>query len=456
MYPNNSTIRTALLTAVSFGCLVAVSLSPQAAYALSLKSALESAYNTNPRLKSEREALAATDEKVSQAFAEFQPNVGLDYSTGRQATTFGTGSENYSDRKATQLAVEQPLFNGLGSVARYKSANLQVEAGRARLKSIEQEVLLQAISAYLDVMRDKAVFDLSDSNVEVLRKQLGASKDRFDVGEVTRTDVAQSESRLSRAIAERAQAEGSVVGSKAVFEHVVGTAPDALVAPTEFPELPASLDEVLALADANNPDMQRQELTQQALSREVMSAKSRLLPTVSLRGIMRREEGAGQLGTSDYDNDSVTLNVSVPLYQSGAQWSRSREAVNNHEKAKFDTAETRNDLRDRVVRAWQGLLTSRATLEANRDAIKAAEVALDGVKQEQQYGARTVLDVLDAEQELFAARVNYVRAQRNEIVSIYTVLAASGQLTPQRLGMEVTEYDPKENYDHVKHRWIGF
>ena len=451
-----TTFKSSLLIAAAVGCLALSPFTAGSALAVDLKEALESTYETNPILDSERRLLATVDERVAQAISEWRPTVNAEASTGRQRVAFGGAAANHSTEENLSLQVEQPVFNSGGSVARLGSAKYQVRAGRERLRASEQDVLLQAITAYMDVVRDQAVLELSENNVGVLDKQLKASKDRFDVGEVTRTDVAQSDARRSRSVSEQAQAQGALESSKAAFKRMTGIDAVGLVNPTAIPQLPTNQDEATQIALDQSPTLKRAKYTEEALDKEIWSSKSRLLPSVALRGLMSRQSGAGTFGNSDYDDDSVTVNLSVPLYQAGADHSRVREAKQNYKKSTFDTKDAHDSVIERLTRAWQTLETSRASIKANKDSIDAAEIALDGVKQEQQYGARTVLDVLDAEQELFAARVNLVRSQRNELVAAYTVLSVLGWLTPERLALDVKVYNPEENYDRVKYLPFGF
>lgn len=452
----STTIKHSLLAAVSVGCLSFSPIFAGDAMALSLQEALEAAYSANPALKAAREQLKATDEGVSQAVSEFRPNASIDYSRGRQSISFAGAPEAYSDKETRQLTVEQPIFDGMGSVARYRAAKLRVAAGREQLDAQTQDILLRAVTAYMDVLRDKAVLELSKNNVGVLNKQLDASEDRFDVGEVTRTDVAQSKARVSRAVSEEAQADGEMASSVATFQRIVGQSPQALEEQKVIPELPGTLEAALGVAQEHNPNLQSADYTKAALDKQVDANKSSILPSVALQGYIRREEGAGVTGGNDYDNDVLQLNVRVPLYQSGAEYSRVREANKNYHRAKFDAMDVNNEVVERVTRAWENLQASTASIQANESAIDAAEIALDGVKQEQQYGARTVLDVLDAEQELFSARVNLVRAQRNKLVAAYTLLAEMGQLTPQTLNLEVKQYNPKDNFERVQYKPIGW
>lgn len=451
-----ATIKHALLTAVAIGALSLSPFGAKDASALSLKEALETAYNANPEIKSERENLGATDEGVAQAVSEFRPTAAVDYSRGRQRSSYAGADAEYGDKETRQLTLDQPIFDGFGSVSRYRAAKLQVSAGREQLSAVTQDVLLRTVTAYMDVLRDTAVLELSKNNVGVLNKQLDASEDRFDVGEVTRTDVAQSKARVSRAISEQAQSEGRLASSMASFERLVGMSPSSLEEQKMIPELPAALEQAIAIARENNPSLQNANYRQQSLQEQVNASKAAVLPSVSLQGYLRREQGAGVTGGNDYDNDAVTMNVRVPLYQSGSEYSRVRESKQNYLRAKYTALDTSNETVERVTRAWEDLQASIASIQANESAIDAATVALDGVKQEQQYGARTVLDVLDAEQELFSARVNLVRSQRDKLVAAYTLISEMGQLRPQTLGLEVPIYDPKANYQRVKYKPIGW
>lgn len=452
----HSTIKSSLLAAAAISCLVLSPLTASRAEAETLEDALEATYLTNPALKAQREALAATDEVVAQAISEWRPTVSADYLRGRQKIAFGGSNPAYTEKEAKQLTVRQPLFNSGGSVARLNAAKLQVLAGREQLRAVEQDIMLQAVTAYMDVVRDEAVLELSGNNVGVLQQQRTASEDRFEVGEVTRTDVSQSRARLSRAESEQAQSEGSLIASQATYKRITGVEVDELVPPARIPALPETLDEAIELALAHNPELQRALYREEALKHEIWRSKSALLPSATLEGAMRREEGAGIAGGSQFDNDTLTVNVSIPLYQAGAASSQVRQTKQNHQEAKYTAMDARNLAVERMTRAWQGLQTAQASIRANESAIEAAEIALDGVKQEQKYGARTVLDVLDAEQELFVARVNLVRSKRNEMVAAYTVLSVLGWLTPERLELEVPVYNPEEHYDHVKYLPFGF
>ncbi|MBM3618200.1 MAG: hypothetical protein FJX23_06590, partial [Alphaproteobacteria bacterium] len=218
-------------------------LSTTSAYAISLEEAMKQTYETNPQLYSERRALAAIDERVAMAVSEWRPSLEANYSKGRQRISYGGAADTYGDKGTKELVLNQPLFNGGGSVARYQGSKHQVEAGRAQLEAVTQQVLLEAISSYMDVLRDKAIVDLSLHNAKVLLDQKGATSERFKVGEVTRTDVAQSEARHARAISDLAQARGELARSAASFRQVIGSSPDRLTVPRLLPVLPTTLEQ---------------------------------------------------------------------------------------------------------------------------------------------------------------------------------------------------------------------
>ena len=422
----------------------------------SMQKALDHTYKTNPEIKAQRKSLEQLDESANQAFSGWLPQASIDYSKGRQRNRFSGSTWTSSDTEVRQLLVEQPIFRGGETVARTSSADHLVEAGRAELYNVEQEVLLRAATTYMDVVRDRSVLELSRNNVEVLGKQLQASRDRFEVGEITRTDVAQSEARLARSNNDEILAKGALTNSIAVFERIIGYTPEELAVPDNFPEIPANLEDAITMGLENNPSLISQEFRRESADDDVDVNVARILPDVTLRGTMRREQGAGIIGNSDFDNDAVTLNVNVPLYQSGAEYSRVRAAKSRLSEQRFQYSNVRDQVRQSIVQAWEDLETSISAIRATKEAIRAAEIALDGVRQEQLYGARTILDVLDAEQELFSAQVNLVRAERDRIVAIFTLLARLGRLTPDTLVLDTPAYDPEEHYEDVRYQLIGF
>ncbi len=419
--------------------------------------ALESAYKLNPRIQASQRLVEQQDERVSQSLANFRPNLSANYDRGRQRTRFEGSDWNYGDTEAQQLSLEQPLFQGGGNFYRFYSAKENMLSARADFLSAQQQVLLESITAYMDVVQNYSLLELSQNNADVLGRQLTASNERFEVGDVTRTDVAQSEARLSGARAETIQARANLESSIASFERLVGYKPTLpLPAPDQFPPLPETKEAAIEQALAKNPSIDSFEHLKQAAEEDIGVSVSSLLPKVSLVGTMTRQDGAGVNGTSQFDTDSVQLSVSVPLYQRGAEYSRVRESKILAKRREHLLLDTEQFVRESVIRAWENWQAAVSTITAQEEAIRAAEVALDGVRQEQQYGSRTILDVLDAEQELFIARVNLTRAQRNRIVAIYNLHLTLGDLLPGNLNLAVEQYDPTKHYDDVKWRLIGF
>lgn len=444
-----------LVTGTAIACVLSV-MAPFSAEAVTLKETLKATYEFNPELKSERANLEAVDEDLSQAIAGFRPTISAGYDRGRQRTQIGAAAENTRTTESKDISIQQPIFNGFGTVKRVEGNRYRVRAAREQLRSKEQEILLNAVTSYMDVVRDTSVLEFSRNNEKVLEEQLKAVRDRFAVGEVTRTDVAQAEARLSIAVSGRVQAEGNLVTSKATYVRIVGEAPENLSAEFEMPILPNSLEEATQMARAGSPDLKRAEFLTKSGDSAVDASMSSLLPSVALVGSMERSTGNTFMGGGDVENDSVVMNVSIPLYQSGAEYSRIRQAQSNHERTKQSEADTHNRLLENVVQAWKTVETDRAIIKSNEDAIKAAEVALDGVRQEEQYGARTTLDVLDAEQELFQAQVNFVRSQRDYAVAVFDLAAVLGKLTAEGQKIDTEAYDPDAHYRQVKYKILGF
>jgi outer membrane protein len=439
---------------VSVGLVVAISGS---AAASSFEDALTSAYENNPQIRAERQRLQATDEGVSRAVSGFRPSVNATYNKARQKTEFNGGGDRYGDSTTKSLRVEQPLFRGGGTWSSYQSALQRVKTGQYELQGVEQQVMLDAVSSYMDVVANSAILDLSRNNMQVLEEQLKAANTRFQVGEVTRTDVAQSTARLSDAKSSVISAEGQLIGAMAAYERVVGVRPEGtLVVPDRLPELPASLEEALERARSVNPQLLAIIHETKASDYDVRTTQAALLPKVSLVGSLSRQDGAGSNGTSSFDQDRLGVEVAIPLYQAGSEYSRVREAKAVARQRAHESIDRRMSVDEAVTQSWEQLESAIATIAARNDQINAAALALDGVKQEQQYGARTVLDVLDAEQELFSARTNLVRAQRDRIVAAYRLAFTLGQLTPLNLGLQVAAYDPQANADAVGWKTIGY
>jgi outer membrane protein len=441
-----------------WGCGLALVLACLSApvQAETLQDALIEAYTNNPTLVAQRAALRATDETLSQAVAGWRPTVRLTGEWGRgHNTQTGIPRRGPTDPNRRQLSATQPLYQGGRTTAQTRQAEANILAGRATLDSTEQTVLFGVISSYMDVIRDQSTLVLRDNNVSVLRRQLEATRDRFAVGEVTRTDVAQGEARVSRAIADRTTAEGNLTQSRAAYQRAVGRAPGTLEPPPPADQLPPNETDAQALAIDLNPTLRTAVYNEQAAGYAIDVSLATLLPDVSVVGDISRTSDI-QTGGVNTTSESLIGRVVIPLYQSGSEWSAVRQAREVRSQRRIQIDEARRQVAEGVTRAWQGYTTATAQIAARLDQIRASEVALEGVRQEATVGSRTVLDVLDAEQELLDARVALVNAVRDQYVASYNVKNSVGRLTARDMGLPVQLYDPAPHTEDVRGRWIGF
>jgi TolC family type I secretion outer membrane protein len=348
----------------------------------------------------------------------------------------------------------QPLYRGGRTLAATARAEQEVLAQRATLSSVEQSVLLRAATAYMDVWRDQSVVTFNENNEIVIERQLEATRDRFTVGEVTRTDVAQAETRLALAAAERIAAEGALRVDQAVYEEVIGKVPGVLPSTPPLSGLPASLDEVIQISASRNPDILAADFAEKAARHRVREITGELYPTVEINASLSHSEESSARG-SQTQRAQILAEVTIPLYQQGAVSSRIREArqINNQRRIEIEEARRRSG--QESISAWEGLQTARAQIRSFESGVRAAEIALEGVRQENQVGARTILDILDAEQELLDSQVNLVRSQRDEIVAGFEVLAAIGRLIARDLELAVDVYNPEIDYLNVRNVWFG-
>jgi len=425
--------------------------------AQTLEDALSATYSSNPTLNSQRADLRATDEGVPQALAGWRPSVEVSGTLSREYTyyTSRTGKRNASRSPyGASLTISQNLYAGGQTEALTSQAENTVLAARAELVGIEQNVLLDAATAYLDVYRDQAVLELNINNEQVLQRQLEATRDRFEVGELTRTDVSQAEARLAGATADRIQAEGNLEASRASYKNIIGELPGKLAAPKMIGSIPGSLDEAVKIALDAHPNVVAAKFTEKAGLDNVDSNRADLLPSLDVSGTLSRNFES--LATdSRADEASVQATLSVPIYQAGSVYSQLREAKQLAAQNRVDLEFAKRRAIELATRSWEALKTARARIRSYQSQIKAAEVALEGVQREAQVGSRTVLDVLDAEQELLDAKVSLVRAQRDELSAAFQVQEAVGRLTAAELGLAVKVYDMNDHYNEVRDSWFG-
>ena len=427
--------------------------------AQSLKDALTAAYLNNPTLLGQRARVRAADEQVPQALSNWRPSINLSGSISRAITsntarTFG-GKDQIRTPRGGELQISQSLFRGGRTLAATRKAENTVKAERARLAQTEQSVLLQAATAYLNVFREEAVLKLNINNEQVLKRQFEATRDRFEVGEITRTDVHQAEARLAGATADRIDSEGNLETSRAAYRNVVGLpAPRNLTPSAQPPGQPSSQEEANKAAAVNNPGVIAAEFDMKALQDNVDEVRGELLPSLDLNFTVSRDfETASNTNISQ--EESVTASITVPLYQQGEVFSRLREAKQAVAERLRIIDQARRDAIEDATRTWETLVTARARVKSFKTQIEANVVALEGVEREAQVGSRTVLDVLDAEQELLDSRVAHVRARRDELVTLFELQAAIGKLTAKGLQLKVQAYDPADHYNEVRDKWFG-
>lgn len=436
------------------------------ASAETLAEAMAKAYTSNPDLAAQRAALRAVDEDVAAAVSGYRPNLSSQAAIDR-ADEGGTSGDAVTAKSAS-ATVSQPLFRGFRTRNSVRAADSQVLAQRERLRTSEQQILQQVVTAYMDVVRDEAVLRLNQNQVEVLQRELAANRDRFEVGELTLTDVAQSEARLSLAISDRTAAEGALTASREAYRRVVGQLPGSLDASPEVPMLPPTAEEAIAIAVEESPVLLAARFEEQAQRYNVAVNKGAVLPSVNAtagvtwrdngysRGVIDNDFPGTVIGGSDRTSTSVGATLSVPFYQGGAEYAAVRRAQQIQSQRVLEIASAERQVTEETRNAWEALRTARATIQSASEAVRANEIALEGVTQEQLVGSRTILDVLDAQQELLNTRVSLVRAQRDQYVAAFSLLAAMGRLTAEDLGLPVEVYDPTQYYKRARGRLIGW
>lgn len=460
--PSKAWLRPPMTAVLLLG---ATALTAPSVRAEELMDALASAYQTSPVLQAQRASLRATDETVSQAFSGWRPSVTASGSYGKQRirteqplSFVGVGGGISNDRRlwpiTGEIKVSQPIFRGGRTLNGIRQAEAGVMAGRELLLSAEQTVLLGAVTAYMDVLRDTAVVDLNRNQVEVLSRQLQATNDRFRVGEITRTNVAQSEARLSGAQSNLTAAEAALIASISAYERVIGHKPADLKDPPPPPTLPESEEAAQTQALERNPQLRAALEAERASAHAVKVEIGKLLPTVALEASTRVLNDVNAEGL-EQDEAAIIALLQVPLYESGAVYASVRQAREINSQRRLEAAQVRRQVIEGVRNAWEGLRSTQARILSDKEAVRANEIALEGVRQEADVGARTTLDVLDAEQELLNARVALVRSQRNETVAGYNLLASVGSLTAPGLGLAVEIYDPALHYNEVRTKMIG-
>jgi outer membrane protein len=456
--------RPARVLGTAIGLAVTVLAGGQALAADTIAGAMASAYLGNPTLQAERARQRATDEQVPQALSGWRPTVVLQgdggyewrRSTVEVASGFDGTATSSGDNTPARFAIglSQPIFRGFRTTNETLRAEANVEAGRQVLLAVEQQVLLSATTAYMDVLRDREIVSLRQRNVEALREQLRGAEARFDVGEITRTDVEQARARLSLAEAELAVARANLAASAAFYVQVVGHAPGTLRYPEISGLIPRSLDEALAIANRLNPELLAATFDAEAARHQIGFVQADLLPRVSLEAEFRATHEPSP-GTIRSQSGAVLGVLQMPLYQAGRVSSQVREAKQVASQRRIQIIEAGRAVREVVVRTWNEFTSSADTIASLQAQVEANLLALEGVRQEAEVGTRTTLDVLDAVRELVVSQVALATERRNRVVFAYRLIAATGRLTAPHLGLQVPYYDADAHYLQTRHRVYG-
>jgi outer membrane protein len=426
-----------------------------------LEQAWVQAYQSNPSLEASRASLRAVDEQVSQALSHWRPSIDASGSVGKtyQYAPDLAPFENPSFNDTTKtygVQVTQPLFRGFRTKAETEAAEKQVLSARAKLESAEQQLFLDTASAYLGVLRDEAALDLEHNHETVLEDKLKETRVRSEVGELTGTDVRQAESRFARAHVTRFQAESSLTQDRASFTRLVGNVPERLQAPILALDSSRTLADIFQGAETQNPDVVSAQFAVEEAEAEIRLNKGSLLPEIDLVGNSGRSYGQSITVPGREDSSQVLVQLTMPLYRSGSDYSKTRAAEQTYSQRRDELDEARHKAHESADNAWQALMTAQAALDADKTEVDAAGHALEGVKEESKIGTRTTLDVLNAEQELLDARIDEVKSQHDRDLAVVQIRAAIGQLTADHLKLPVETYDPKRHYDDVRNQWAGF
>jgi outer membrane protein len=456
-----------LVTGAAAAALLLAFVCPAPVLADTIEAALVRAYQNNPQLNAQRATVRATDENVPQALSGYRPKVALTASAGYQYTdvnsTFG-GSATQIVRseihgtdppRSAGLTITQTLYNGNQTGNKTRAAESQVSGAREGLRVLEQTILLAAATIYMDYLRDAAIVEVQRSNVRVLEQTLKQTRDRFNVGEVTRTDVAQSEAQLAAGKTQLLAAEATLVTTKANFRRIIGNEPEALAPGSPVDRfLPGTLPGAVELSLIENPNVTAAMYGIDVNFLQVKVNEGALLPTVTMQAsVQQAYEQSLQVFRSF--GASAIAQVSVPIFQGGAEYSLIRQSKETLAQQRLVLEQTRDQTRANTVTAWGQLVAGKAQVASAQSQVTASEIALNGVREEAKAGQRTTLDVLNAQQALVNARVALVTAQHDRVVASYAVLNSVGRLSPQVMNLATNVYDPSVHYHQVRDSWFG-
>ena len=459
LQPSTRGLRVAARLLVAACTALTVIALPLELHAETLLDAISATYQTNPQLDAERARSRATDENVSQAEGQFRPtitgngNLGYQHSVSRPGSPLSPGGTTHPQNYG--VTVTQPIFRGSRTINGINVAEGQVRAERETLRNTEQTVLIGAITAFMDVVRDQAILKLRENNRVVLADTLRSTQDQFKVGEVTRTDVAQAEASLAAAVSAIELAKANLKGSRASYERWVGHPPGTLVEPKKLGGvLPKTLDEAVSIATQESPTVVAALYNEQVARWNVDLIRGQLLPTLSVQGTYNDNYNPSK-SVNETRVATVTGQLSVPIYEQGIVYSQVRQAKHNQIAALQEIQRNKVEAQANAVTAWSQDQAARAQLKSDDEGVRSNRVALAGVREEEKVGQRTKLDVLNAEQAYLNAQVNLVSTRHNVIVNDYTLMQAIGRLNVQEIGGSAQVYDPEEHYFEVRRQWWG-
>ncbi|MGJ4942771.1 TolC family outer membrane protein [Bradyrhizobium sp. HKCCYLS1011] len=426
-----------------------------------LATALAKAYQTSPQLNAERARQRATDENVPQALSGYRPQLVASLSAGLQAVRdlLPGNIVQSASLKPWQIGVTvtQTLFNGNKTANSVRVAELQVQSGREALRNVGQGVLLDAVTAYTNVLANQSLVEAQRSNVAFLRETQAVTQRRLNAGDVTPTDASQAEARLQRGLSDLNSAEVNLAISQATYAQVIGMPPGTLKAADPIDRLlPRSREDAIALAIKENPAVTAASFDVDTASTSISVAESSLLPTVTLQGSASKSRDSDPtLGTRATDQASIIANVNAPIYDGGMAASQTRQAKEVAAQSRLVLDQVRNQARTAAVSAWVANEGAKIAVSASEAEVRAATVALQGVSREAQGGQRTTVDVLNSQADLIQAKARLIGAQRDRVIASYTLLSAAGRLDVKNLNLNTPDYLPEVHYHQVRDAWHG-
>jgi outer membrane protein len=456
-----------VFTGAAAAVLLLAYMGPTPALADTIEAALVRAYQNNPQLNAQRASVRITDENVPQALSGYRPKVAVTASAGFQYTDTNSTSggsptaivrtevHGTDPPRAAGATLTQTLYNGQQTANKTRVAESQVSGAREALRVLEQTVLLAAATIYMDYLRDAAIVEVQRSNTRVLEQTLKQTRDRFNVGEVTRTDVAQAEAQLAAGKTQQLAAEATLTTTRANFRRIIGNEPEQLAPGSPVDRfLPGTLPSAVDLSLIENPNVTAAMFGIDVNFLQVKVNEGALLPTVTFQASVQQSYEQTMTIFRSFGASAIAQ-LAVPIYQGGAEYSLIRQSKETLAQQRLALDQTRDQTRANTVTAWGQLVAGKAQVASAQSQVTASEIALNGVREEAKAGQRTTLDVLNAQQALVNARVALVTAQHDRVVASYAVLNAVGRLSPQVLNLATTTYDPSVHYHQVRDSWYG-